>query len=80
MSIETASVYFAIKSVDEEQRLVEKDIEQAGEQAAFDANIAGIHPEVLKVLGRLKYRTSYGQNQLSHAVETSKLAAVKLVV
>jgi ribonuclease Y len=64
------------KILNEEQRLVDKDIEQAGEQAAFDANVAGIHPEVLKVLGRLKYRTSYGQNQLSHAVEVSKLAAV----
>lgn len=64
------------KILNEEQRLVEKDIEQAGEQAAFDANVAGIHPEVLKVLGRLKYRTSYGQNQLAHAVEVSKLAAV----
>jgi ribonucrease Y len=64
------------KILNEEQRLVDKDIEQAGEQAAFDANVAGIHPEVLKVLGRLKYRTSYGQNQLSHAVEVSKLASV----
>jgi len=64
------------KVLNEEQRLVDKDVEQAGEQAAFDANVAGIHPEVLKVLGRLKYRTSYGQNQLSHAVEVSKLAAV----
>jgi ribonuclease Y len=64
------------KILNEEQRLVDKDIEQAGDQAAFDANIAGLHPEVLKILGRLKYRTSYGQNQLSHAVEVSKLAAV----
>lgn len=60
----------------EEQRLVEKDIEQAGDQAAFDANVPGLHPEILKMLGRLKYRTSYGQNQLAHAVEVSKLAAV----
>ncbi|HEX9017671.1 MAG TPA: ribonuclease Y [Anaerolineaceae bacterium] len=64
------------KILNEEQRLVDKDIEQAGEQAAFDANVAGLHPEVMRVLGRLKYRTSYGQNQLSHAVEVSKLAAV----
>ncbi len=64
------------KILNDEQRLVEKDIEVAGDQAAFDANVAGIHPEILKVLGRLKYRTSYGQNQLSHAVEVSKLAAV----
>lgn len=60
----------------DEQRLVDKDIEQAGDQAAFDANVAGLHPEILRVLGRLKYRTSYGQNQLAHAVEVSKLAAV----
>lgn len=64
------------KILNEEQRQVDKDIEQAGEQAAFDANVAGLHPEVLRMLGRLKYRTSYGQNQLSHAVEVSKLAAV----
>lgn len=64
------------KVLNEEQRQVEKDIEQAGDQAAFDANVAGLHPEVLRVLGRLKYRTSYGQNQLAHAVEVSKLAAV----
>jgi ribonucrease Y len=64
------------KILNEEQRLIDKDIEEAGQQAAFDANVAGIHPEILKILGRLKYRTSYGQNQLAHAVEVSKLAAV----
>ncbi len=64
------------KILNEEQRQVEKDIEQAGEQAAFDANVTGLHPEILRMLGRLKYRTSYGQNQLAHAVEVSKLAAV----
>ena len=45
-------------------------------QAAFDANIAGLLPEVLRMMGRLKFRTSYGQNQLSHAVEVSKLAGI----
>ena len=64
------------KILNEEQRQVDKDIEQAGEQAAYDANVAALHPEILRVLGRLKYRTSYGQNQLAHAVEVSKLAAV----
>jgi len=64
------------KVLADEQRQVEKDIEEAGQQAAFDANVAGLHPEVLKVLGRLRYRTSYGQNQLAHAVEVSRLAAV----
>ena len=64
------------KVLGDEQRLVEKDIEEAGEQAAYDAGVAGLHPEVMRMLGRLKYRTSYGQNQLAHAVEVSKLAAV----
>jgi ribonucrease Y len=64
------------KILNEEQRMVDKDIEEAGQQAAFDSNVAGLHPEIIKIMGRLKYRTSYGQNQLAHAVEVSKLAAV----
>jgi ribonuclease Y len=59
-----------------EQREVDKIIAEAGEQAVYDAGVAGMHPEVIKMLGRLKFRTSYGQNQLSHAVEVAKLAAV----
>jgi ribonuclease Y len=55
---------------------VEKSIKEAGEEAAFEANVHGLHPEVLKMLGRLKYRTSYGQNQLHHAIEASKIASV----
>jgi len=64
------------KILAEEQREVEKVIVESGEEAAFDAGVAGLHPEVMKVLGRLKFRTSYGQNQLAHAVEVSRLAAV----
>jgi ribonuclease Y len=64
------------KVLSEEQEEVERVIEESGEQAAFDAGVAGIHPEILKVLGRLKFRTSYGQNQLNHAVEVAKLASV----
>jgi ribonuclease Y len=64
------------KVLGEEQKEVERVIEESGEQAAFDAGVAGLHPEILKTLGRLKYRTSYGQNQLAHAVEVSKLASV----
>jgi len=64
------------KVLSDEQREVEKSIIEAGEEAAYDAGVAGLHPEVLKMLGRLKYRTSYGQNQLAHAVEVSKIAAV----
>ncbi len=64
------------KILAEEQKEVDKAIIEAAEEAAYDAGVAGLHPEVLKVLGRLKYRTSYGQNQLSHAVEVARLSAV----
>ena len=64
------------KIVEDETKAVEKIINEAGEQAAYDAGIAGLHPEVLRMIGRLKFRTSYGQNQLAHAVEVSKLAGI----
>src|SRR5688572_13640866 len=64
------------KIVEDETKAVEKIMNEAGEQAAFDANITGLHPEVLRMMGRLKFRTSYGQNQLAHAVEVSKLAGI----
>jgi ribonuclease Y len=51
-------------------------IRQSGEQAAYDAGVPGLPPELIKLLGRLKYRTSYGQNVLMHAIETSRLAAI----
>jgi ribonuclease Y len=55
---------------------VERDIKKAGESAAMEAGVHGLHPEILKVLGRLKFRTSYGQNQLHHAVETAHIAGL----
>ena len=64
------------KLLKEENAQMDEDIEEAGEQAAYDAGVAGLHVEVLKKLGRLKFRTSYGQNQLAHAVETAKIASV----
>lgn len=64
------------KIVEDETKAVEKVINEAGEQAAYDANVSGLHPEVLRMMGRLKFRTSYGQNQLAHAVEVSKLAGI----
>jgi ribonuclease Y len=59
-----------------EEKEVLKIIEEAGEQAAFDAGVTGLSKEVLKMMGRLKFRTSFGQNQLSHAVESSMIAAM----
>jgi len=64
------------KILEEERKAVDRIIAEAGEQAAFEASIAGLHPEVLRMMGRLKFRTSYGQNQLAHAVEVSKLAGI----
>jgi ribonucrease Y len=64
------------KIIEDETKAVEKIMAEAGEQAAFDAGVAGLHPEVLRMMGRLKFRTSYGQNQLAHAVEVSKLAGI----
>ena len=64
------------KVLKNEQKEVEHIIAEAGEQAAFDAGVPGLHPEITKMLGRLKFRTSYGQNQLDHAVEVARLSAV----
>lgn len=64
------------KIVSNERKEVERLIVEEGEQAAFDAGVPGLHPEIMKKLGRLKFRTSYGQNQLAHAVESAQLAGV----
>jgi ribonuclease Y len=64
------------KILQDSQSEVENQIKEAGEQAAYEANVHGLHPEVVRMLGRLKYRTSYGQNQLHHSVEAAKIAAV----
>jgi ribonuclease Y len=53
---------------------VDEGILKAGEEGALEAGVYGLHPEILKVFGRLKYRTSYGQNQLRHSVEVSQIA------
>lgn len=64
------------KTIKKETKEVDKIIEEAGDEACFEAGVPHLHKEVIKVLGRLKFRTSYGQNQLDHAVETAKLASV----
>jgi ribonuclease Y len=64
------------KIIDQMNEEVQRVILEEGEQAAYDAGVPGLHPEVIKKLGRLRFRTSYGQNQLAHAVETAQLAGV----
>lgn len=62
--------------VEKAQKEVEQKIREEGEQATFETGIHGLHPELVKLLGRLKFRTSYGQNVLKHSVEVAHLAAV----
>ncbi|MFA5134808.1 MAG: ribonuclease Y [Patescibacteria group bacterium] len=53
-----------------------KDIKKAGEEAAYEVGIAGLDPKLLQIVGRLKYRTSYGQNNLRHSIEVAHLSAL----
>lgn len=62
--------------VDKVRRELDVQIKETGEGATFDAGVYGIHPELVKLLGRLKYRTSYGQNVLNHSLEVSYLAGL----
>ncbi|MDS0524872.1 ribonuclease Y [Clostridium sp. SHJSY1] len=62
--------------VEKSQKDVENDIKEEGEQAALETSVHGLHPEIIRLLGKLKYRTSYGQNVLKHSIEVSYLAGL----
>ena len=64
------------KLVEDAKAEVEQVIRQEGERAAYETGIPGLHPEVLKLIGRLKFRTSYGQNQHAHSIESSHIAGM----
>ena len=62
--------------VEKAQREVEAQIREDGENAAMDVGVHGIHPELLKLLGRMKFRSSYGQNALKHSIEVAQLSGL----
>ncbi len=64
------------ETVEKAQKEVEKQIKEEGENAALEAGVHGLHPEIIRLLGKMKFRTSYGQNALKHSVEVAQLCGL----
>jgi len=64
------------EAVEKARTQIAQDIRKAGEEACFDVGVAGLDPKLVQILGRLKYRSSYGQNVLRHSIEVANIAAV----
>ena len=62
--------------VEKARREVEQKIRQDGERAVIETGVHSVHPELMRLLGRMRYRTSYGQNVLNHSIEVARLASV----